>query len=230
MAKTMEPIDIYLRLLDEFGPQKWWPMQKGFHPKEWEVCVGAVLTQNTNWGNVEKALKELKEAGITTPEKTLKVRNHVLKNYIKPSGYYTQKVHRLKALAEFVSQFESEKSFLEGVDRKDLLLLHGIGPETADSILLYAAGKKYFVVDAYTRRVFSRFGLIREKWEYDKIRHFFEKNLPKDPEVYKEFHALIVKLAKENCRKVPACGTCTLNGECRFSRRRKISGRAPKPR
>jgi len=217
----MELIDIHLRLLDEFGPQKWWPMQRGFFPKEWEVCVGAILTQNTNWGNVEKALAGLKEAGIITPEKTLKVRNHVLKNFIKPSGYYTQKAHRLKALAEFVSQFENEKSFLKGVDRKDLLLLHGIGPETADSILLYAAGKKFFVVDAYTRRVFTRFGLIREKWEYDKTRLFFEKNLPKDAQVYKEFHALIVRLAKENCKKVPVCQGCPLNGECKFSRRRK---------
>jgi endonuclease-3 related protein len=217
----MTPVQVYSRLLKEFGPQGWWPVQNGFSPPEWEVCVGAVLTQNTNWGNVEKALSSLKSAGITTPAKTLKVHNHILKNHIRSSGYYTQKAHRLKALAEFVSQFESEKSFLDGVDRKDLLLIHGIGPETADSILLYAANKKFFVVDAYTRRIFTRFGLIKEKWDYDKVRLFFEKNLPKDADVYKEYHALIVKLGKGTCRNIPLCMKCPLNGPCRYSRKRK---------
>ena len=217
----MTPIQVYRRLLKEFGPQGWWPVQNGFYPPEWEICAGAVLTQNTNWGNVEKALMSLRRAGITTPSKILKVHNHVLKNYIRSSGYYTQKAHRLKALAEFVSQFEGEKSFLRGVDRKDLLLIHGIGPETADSILLYAANKKFFVVDAYTRRVFTRFGLIKEKWDYDKVRLFFEKNLPKDADVYKEYHALIVKLGKETCKSVPLCTKCPLAGPCRYSRKRK---------
>jgi len=217
----MAPPDVYRRLLDEFGPQGWWPVQNGFSPPEWEVCVGAVLTQNTNWGNVEKALSSLKAAGITTPAQTLKVHNHILKNYIRSSGYYTQKAHRLKALAEFVSQFSREKDFLQGADRKDLLLIHGIGPETADSILLYAAGQKFFVVDAYTRRVFSRFGMIKEDWDYERIRLLFEKNLPQKVNVYKEFHALIVKLAKENCRKAPKCESCPLAGPCKFSRRRK---------
>jgi len=217
----MKPIQVYHRLLKQFGPQGWWPMQNGFSPPEWEVCVGAVLTQNTNWGNVEKVLSSLKNAGITTPAKTLKVHNHILKNYIRSSGYYTQKAHRIKALAEFVSQFESEESFLHGVDRKDLLLIHGIGPETADSILLYAANKKFFVIDAYTRRIFTRFGMIKEKWDYDKVRLFFEKNLPKDVDVYKEYHALIVRLGKEICKNKPLCSRCPLNGPCRYSRRRK---------
>ncbi|HJW96543.1 MAG TPA: endonuclease [archaeon] len=217
----MEPVHVYRRLLKEFGPQGWWPVQNGFSPPEWEVCVGAILTQNTNWGNVEKSLSSLKEGGVTTPQKTLKVHNHILKNFIRSSGYYTQKAHRLKALAEFVSQFSRERDFLQGADRKDLLLIHGIGPETADSILLYATGRKFFVVDAYTRRIFSRFGMIKEDWRYDKIRLFFEKSVPKDADVYKEFHALIVRLAKENCRKAPICGTCPLCGPCRYSRRRK---------
>lgn len=217
----MNPLDVYRRLLKEFGPQGWWPMQNGFFPKEWEVCVGAVLTQNTNWGNVEKALVSLKEAGVVTPGKTLKVKNHNLKNFIRSSGYYTQKAHRLKALAELVSQFDEEKDFLEGIDRKDLLLVKGIGPETADSIMLYAANKKFFVVDAYTRRIFSRFGMIKEKWDYEKTRLFFEKNLPKDVDVYKELHALIVALAKKNCKNVPVCSTCPLSGPCKYSRRRK---------
>jgi len=217
----MTPLDVYRRLLREFGPQGWWPMQNGFYPPEWEVCVGAVLTQNTNWVNVEKALTDLRRAGITSPEKTMKVHNHVLKNYIRSSGYYTQKAHRLKALAEFVSQFEGEKSFLKGVDRKDLLLINGIGPETADSIMLYAAGRKFFVVDAYTRRIFERFGLVKEKWDYDRVRLFFEKSLPKDVDVYKEYHALIVRLGKETCRNKPLCEKCPLSGPCRFSRKRK---------
>jgi endonuclease-3 related protein len=217
----MELIDIYLKLLDEFGPQGWWPMQRGFSPKEWEVCVGTVLTQNTNWGNVEKALSRLKSGGIISPQKTLKVHNNRLKNFIRPSGYYTQKAHRLKLLAEFVSQFFREKDFLKGVDRSDLLLINGIGPETADSILLYAAGKKFFVVDAYTRRIFSRFGMIKEKWDYEKVRLFFERNLPQDVQVYKEFHGLIVKLAKENCRTAPRCGSCPLSNACKYPRKRK---------
>lgn len=217
----MTPLYAYRRLLKRFGPQGWWPMQNGFYPKEWEVCAGAVLTQNTNWNNVEKTLARMKEAGITTPAKTLRVKNHILKNYIRSSGYYTQKAHRLKALAEFVSQFEDEQSFLKGVDRKDLLLIHGIGPETADSILLYAAGQKFFVVDAYTRRIFSRMGMIGEKWEYEKVRLFFERSLPKDIETYREFHGLIVRLAKENCRTKPLCGTCPLMDSCRYPRRRK---------
>lgn len=217
----MELIDVYLKLLDEFGPQGWWPMQSGFSPPEWEVCVGAILTQNTNWGNVEKALARLKSGGVTSPKKTLIIHNNHLKNFIRPSGYYSQKAHRLKALAEYVSQFEREKDFLKGADRNDLLAIHGIGPETADSILLYAAGRKFFVVDAYTRRIFSRFGLIQEKWDYEKIRLLFEKNLPQDVNVYKEFHGLIVALAKSNCRKVPKCGNCPLSGPCRYSRRRK---------
>ncbi|MCX6815036.1 MAG: hypothetical protein NTY20_05300 [Candidatus Aenigmarchaeota archaeon] len=217
----MKPVQVYRRLLKEFGPQGWWPMQNGFSPPEWEVCAGAVLTQNTNWSNVEKALSSLKSAGVISPQQTLKVKNHVLKNFIRSSGYYTQKAHRLKALAGFVSQFDSEKSFLRGVDRKDLLLIHGIGPETADSILLYAANKKFFVVDAYTRRIFTRFGMIKEKWEYDKTRLFFEKNLPKDVDVYKEYHALIVRLGKEICKNKPLCSRCPLNGPCTYSRRRK---------
>lgn len=217
----MHLVDIYLRLLDESGPQGWWPMQNGFHPPEWEVCVGAVLTQNTNWRNVERALSSLKAAGITTPQKTLKVHNHVLKNHIRSSGYYTQKAHRLKALAEFVSQFSRERDFLHGVDREDLLLIHGIGPETADSILLYAANRKFFVVDAYTKRIFSRFGMINDSWRYDRIRLFFEKSLPQDADVYKEFHALIVRLGKEICKNKPLCAKCPLNGSCKYSRRRK---------
>lgn len=217
----MKPVQVYRRLLKQFGPQGWWPMQNGFSPPEWEVCVGAVLTQNTNWGNVEKALASLRTAGITTPAKILKVHNHILKNYIRSSGYYTQKAHRIKALAEFISQFDSEKSFLHGVDRKDLLLIHGIGPETADSILLYAANKKFFVIDAYTRRIFTRFGMIKEKWDYDKVRLLFEKNLPKDADVYKEYHALIVRLGKDICKNKPLCAKCPLSGPCKYSRRRK---------
>jgi endonuclease-3 related protein len=217
----MTPLYAYRRLLKKFGPQGWWPMQNGFSPKEWEVCVGTILTQNTSWNNVEKALGVLKKAGITTPAKTMKAKSQILESHIRSSGYYTQKARRLKALAEFVEQFEDEQSFLRGVDRSDLLLIHGIGPETADSILLYAAGKKYFVVDAYTRRIFSRMGMIDERWDYERVRLFFERNLPKDIEVYREFHGLIVRLAKENCRTKPLCETCPLMDACRYPRRRK---------
>jgi len=216
----MELVEVYLKLLDEYGPQGWWPMQHGFSPPEWEVCAGAILTQNTNWGNVEKALARLKSGGIVSPEKTLGVHNEHLQEFVRPSGYYTQKARRLKLLAEYVSRFEPG-SFRKGADRDDLLAIHGIGPETADSIMLYAAGRKFFVVDGYTRRIFTRFGLIEERWDYEKVRLFFEKKLPQDVNVYKEFHALIVRLGKHTCKSKPLCGACPISDSCMYPRKRK---------
>jgi endonuclease-3 related protein len=201
MKKLM---DIHNSLLAHFGPRNWWPMQRGFSPVEWEVEVGAVLTQNTNWKNVEIALKNLKKSGIVSREKTMKISEKELEKLIRPSGYYRQKARKLKLLAGFKGS----------VTRENLLLIWGIGRETVDSILLYAYGKLYFVVDAYTVRIFSRLGLIGDDWNYERTREFFENNLPKNTKLYKEFHALIVELGKNFCKKKPLCKGCPVSSSC----------------
>ncbi len=202
----MNLLKIYNRLLKHFGPQDWWPMQRGFKPPEWEVCIGAVLTQNTNWGNVELALKNLKKADLLSRKDIEKTRKKRLAALIRPAGYYNQKARKLRILASFSGK----------PTRENLLGLWGLGPETVDSILLYAHGEPYFVIDAYTRRVFSRMGLqLDTKTDYEEIRSIFEDNLPRDVSLYKEFHALIVELAKRHCRARPLCENCPLSGECR---------------
>ncbi len=211
---------VYDKLLRHFGPQKWWPVQNNFLPKEWEVCVGAVLTQNTNWSNVEKAIGNLTEAKHNSVEKMLRAEQGKLEELLMPSGFYRQKASRLRKLCEEVMKFGSAELFMRDVSRDHLLSIDGIGKETADSILLYACNKPYFVVDAYTRRVFSRLGMLEERLGYDEIRSYFEKNLPcrNRLETYKEFHALIVKLAKEYCRKQPLCEGCPLKNGCASAR------------
>lgn len=208
-------IKIYQTLLDHFGPQHWWPIKTDHGP--WEVCIGAILTQNTAWSNVEKALDNLRAADCLAFVKIRKIHADKLAELIRPSGFYKQKAERLKLFANFVfEEFGSVGDFCNQVTREHLLDLKGIGPETADSILLYACEKPYFVVDAYTRRIFSRLGLIKTE-EYEKIRSFFEASLPKDLELYKEYHALVVRLAKENCRKRPICENCALVRKCKNS-------------
>lgn len=202
----MSLLKIYQVLLKYFGPQDWWPMQRGFHPREWEVEVGAVLTQNTGWKNVEIALRNLKEAGIVSRESVRKIPEKRLANLIRPSGYYNQKAKKLRKLAGFSGD----------VTRENLLDIWGIGRETADSILLYAYGKPYFVVDAYTLRIFPRLGLIGSEWDYEKTREYFEKSLPRKTSLYKEYHALIVELGKNFCRNKPLCGECPLNQMCKY--------------
>lgn len=195
---------IYERLLGALGPQGWWPVGHGLEPPEWEIMVGAVLTQNTAWGNVERALENLARAGIRDRESLLKVPEGRLAGLIKPSGYYNQKARKLRILAGFGGTHT----------REGLLALWGVGPETADSILLYARNVPVFVIDAYTRRVFSRSGLIDPGWGYEQTREFFESRLPRDPGVYKEYHALIVELAKRHCRPRPRCSGCPMERFC----------------
>lgn len=222
----------YHKLLDVFGSQNWWPMEGGFEPKEWEVCLGAILTQNTNWKNVERALENLKKRNIISPLDIIKIGKEKLAGLIKPSGYYNQKAIRLKGFADFVLGFGGFRQFSKGVSREDLLKVRGIGPETCDSILLYALGRPYFVVDAYTRRVFFRLGILKEpesltaknnrkkpssgNLDYEKIRMFFEKEIPKDTSLYREYHALIVELGKRFCRNEPLCRGCPLKKICKF--------------
>ena len=205
---------VYRKLLGHFGKLGWWPAGRGFRPREWEVCLGAILTQNTSWKNVEKALDNLKREGILSPEEVTGTGKGKLEELVRPSGYFRQKADRLKIFSRFVLGFGSFREFRERVTREQLLGVKGIGPETADSILLYACNKPSFVVDLYTKRVFSRLGLLKEKDSYQKVKEFFEEGLPRDTDVYREFHALIVEHSKRFCRKRPACSGCPLEREC----------------
>jgi len=220
----MELIDVYNGLLREFGPQGWWPVGGSYHKgspggegQKWEVCVGAILTQNTSWKNVEKTLGELRKNKIVGVDDFLKINKKSLAALIRSSGYYNQKAIKLKEFSRAVKGFGGIEKFLEKVKRNELLEVWGIGPETADSILLYAGGREEFVVDMYTKRVFSRLGLLGEGWDYHRTKDFFQKKIPRDKNIYKEFHALIVELAKRFCRKRPACGECLLRGACRHA-------------
>lgn len=186
---------IYEKLLKQFGPQGWWPTRRNFNPREWEICVGAILTQNTNWNNVERALENLSNSGILTPEDVSKINTRKLETLIKPSGFYKQKAECIKEFAKFVLSFGTFEKFRKNVKRSELLKVKGIGFETADSILLYACNRAYFVIDSYTKR-FLRSLRIETKEDYESLRVYFEKNLPRKIEIYKEFHALIVEWGK----------------------------------
>ncbi|MBU0481050.1 MAG: endonuclease III domain-containing protein [Proteobacteria bacterium] len=204
--------EIYRRLLDHFGPQGWWPGETPF-----EVMVGAVLTQNTNWGNVEKAITNLKNAGFLSLEALADLDRNVLAELIRPSGYYNLKAKRLKNLLAAITENEGDLDDYFACDletlREKLLQVKGIGPETADSIILYAAEKPSFVVDAYTVRILRRHDLVWEEADYHEIRELFMDSLPEDTALYNEYHALIVKTAKEFCLKNnPRCEECPLKG------------------
>jgi endonuclease-3 related protein len=201
---------IYNRLHERFGPRHWWPADTDF-----EIITGAILTQNTAWANVEKAIANLKKKRILTPRKMYKTPTSTLAGLIRPSGYYNIKARRLKAFVNFL--FKNYNGSLKkmfsrktAVLREELLDINGIGPETADSILLYAAEKPVFVVDAYTRRILSRHNLIRPQAGYDDVQHFFTNNLPPDRRLFNEYHALIVELGKTICKKKPRCAVCPI--------------------
>jgi len=191
----MKPLQLYRRLYKEFGTQRWWPARSPF-----EVVVGAILTQNTNWKNVERAIANLRKGRLLVPRRILDIRNSKLESRIRPAGYYRQKTKKLKAFVSHLFKYHKgglKKMFAQPVPklRKELLSIHGIGPETADSILLYAARKLSFVVDAYTRRIGHELGLFKFN-RYDEIKNYFEKNLPKSVRIYNEFHALLVEYGK----------------------------------
>lgn len=206
---------IQQRLHDHFGPLHWWPADSPF-----EVVVGAILTQNTVWTNVERAIHNLKQADVLSPEKLANLPVKQLEELIKPSGFFRQKTVRLQNLAKHLMEEWQNNldAFCSGpLDdaRHRLLALSGIGPETADSILLYAAGRPSFVVDAYTRRIFKRIGLLNGQESYDEIRLIFMQSLPENAEFYNEYHAQIVQLAKTCCRKKKTfCSECPLNDVC----------------
>ena len=203
-------IEMYDLLLKHFGPQNWWPAETDL-----EVMIGAVLTQNTNWNNVEKAIENLKKRGILTLDKLFSVRLEDLALEIRPAGYYNIKASRLKNLINYL--FESFHGDLQNVFdtgtvtlREGLLSVKGIGPETADSILLYAFGRPVFVIDAYTYRILNRHGLFEDQASYEELQEFFQSHLPEEASLYNEFHALIVMAGKNFCRKKPLCDICPL--------------------
>ncbi len=210
--------EIYDLLLAEFGPQNWWPADSSF-----EVFVGAILTQNSNWQNVEKAIFNLKEAGCLSLSSMSSLPVNELAMIIRPCGYYNVKAGRLKSILDFLqNEWNGDLTAFLQQDREqlrqDLLALKGIGPETADSIILYGADLPVFVVDAYTQRFLFRHGLISEDDDYSSIQELFMDNLAEDTRMFNEYHALIVKLGKEFCHKrKPKCAECPLNGVNGFS-------------
>ncbi len=222
--------DIFQRLLVAYGTQGWWPVSGRFQPKL-EIIIGAILTQNTNWGNVEKALERMVEQGLTTVETILLTGEGQMEEAIRSSGFYRQKAQRLRELLEQAQLAGGMDHFLETVTREHLLELNGIGPETADSILLYAAGRPEMVVDSYTKRILGRVGLLAGNQTYAQVKQFLENGLERDAGLYKEFHALMVRLAKEQCRTVPVCAGCPLRGRCSFAQSQWIlAGPLPKVR
>ncbi|MGC8677780.1 MAG: endonuclease III domain-containing protein [Hydrogenobaculum sp.] len=204
----MTLIDLYQILLSSFGYQNWWPIDTDYHkthntdPKD-EIIIGAILTQNTNWNNVEKALENLKNNKLLSLKAIKHVDIELLKELIRPSGFFQRKAKILKE----VSNLE------ESPTREILLNIKGIGKETADSILLYAYNKPYFVIDMYTKRLLDRLFDITFK-EYDHYASFITSQIPQDIDIYKEYHALIVEHAKRYCRKTPNCGECILKDMC----------------
>ena len=217
--------DLYKTLLSHFGKQGWWPAEDKF-----EVIVGAILTQNTAWKNVEKAIDRLKKEKVLSLDGILNIEREVLKELIKPSGFYNQKADRLKSFVEYIDKnYKGNLNLFLHRDtnkvREELLSLNGIGLETADSILLYAGDHAIFVVDAYTRRLCKRLPLLKgmDCDDYESIRKKIERELKrkiKDEKelvkIYKELHALIVKLAKTYCKKKPVCKKCPLMKKCSF--------------
>ncbi|HSW58133.1 MAG TPA: endonuclease [Dehalococcoidales bacterium] len=207
---------IFQRLLACYGPQHWWPAGSPF-----EVIVGAILTQSTAWTNVEKAVIKLKKAEALNPDSILNLPPEALAGMIYSCGYYNVKTKKLKACAEWLKRrFEGDLELMSrqdpGLLRQELLAVYGIGEETADSILLYAAGKPVFVIDAYTRRIVDRLGLPVEGRRYADYQKLFMHNLPQETALFNEYHALLVVLAKNCCLKnYPACLRCCLLDVCR---------------
>ena len=203
---------LYHGMLDAYGPQQWWPADSPF-----EVAVGAILTQNTNWSNVERALDRLRAEEALSLPALLGMPVERLAELIRPSGYYNIKARRLRGLCEFLERVGGlerlGKQPLEEA-RAVLLSVKGVGPETADDILLYAMDLPVFVIDAYTRRLLIRHGLAGGSEDYEELRAGFEWALPADVDLFRQYHALIVEHAKVACRKSPACVTCCLQSGC----------------
>ena len=212
MKQTL--LNIYDRMLGSYGNQHWWPADTRF-----EMMVGAVLTQAAAWTNVEQAIENLKAADALSPDAIRRLPQDDLARLVYPAGYYNAKARKLKALAEYLGErFGDDLDAMARVEldslRPDLMAVHGIGEETADDILLYALGKPVFVIDAFTRRLFSRLGLAPDRGPYSTYQDYFTKHLAPDPKLFGEYHALIVRHAKVACRKSPVCNGCVLLEIC----------------
>ncbi|MEK6861197.1 MAG: endonuclease [Nanoarchaeota archaeon] len=215
----------YKKLCNHFGPRGWWPtLERGYSEdnktriltdaERFEISIGAILTQSTSWKNVEKALKNLKQKNLLDKDKLREIDINRLAEIIKPSGYNNQKTKKIK---EFIKFLDSKKE----INRENLLKVWGIGKETADSILLYAYRQPIFVIDTYTRRIMNRIGFKENN--YDELQELFMKNLPKDDKIYNEFHALLVELGKNICKKEPLCEKCPLNKECDYFKNKSLA-------
>ncbi len=221
---------IYNKLSSYFAPQHWWPVTKEgeitpkYHKsiqlnekQKLEICFGAILTQNTSWKNVEKAIIELNKNNLIDVKKILRINNEKLARIIKSSGYHNQKAKKLKNFCNFLNEnYNGDLHQLFNNDiqklRQQLLSVNGVGPETADSIILYAAKKPIFVIDAYTRRIMNRIGYKESK--YDGLQQLFMQNLPNSERLFNEYHALLVELGKNICKKSPLCAKCPINSYC----------------
>ena len=233
---------IYRALYARYGPQGWWPVtDRGAHAttyrkreelsraQQFEVIVGAILTQSTAWKNVEQALRALRNAQLRTPERIANIPTAKLAHTIRSAGYHNQKAVKLKQFAKFLLANPLPK--LERMpigDLRDLLLAqHGIGPETADSIILYAFSKPSFVIDAYTRRIFARLEGCERETPYHAMQQQLAAALPNDATLFNEYHALLVAHAKQHCRKTPVCEDCPLHGQCARGENSAASTRIP---
>jgi endonuclease-3 related protein len=229
----MKPVQLYKKLYAHFGPQRWWPVtdageitptykkrKRLTEKQKLEICLGAILTQNTDWKNVMKALENLSRAGMLSCRKIAGARQATIARLVKPSGYFNQKAKKVKAFCRHVEKNHGGKlDSMLGKPlaelRAELLSLHGIGNETADDIILYAGEKPSFVVDTYTKRFVERF-YGKKGMDYVEVKAFFEQHLPNNAQLFSEFHALLVEHGKRYCRKKPDCGQCFLGKQCIF--------------
>ena len=207
-------LDVYHRLLAHYGPQHWWPADSPF-----EVIIGAILTQSAAWGNVEKAITNLKAKETLSPGALRQLSTEELSQLIYPSGYYNAKAVKIKSFVHWLGEhYNDNLDRLFDLDipllRQELLSVHGIGEETADSIILYAAHRAIFVIDAYTRRIICRLGLEPSTNSYAAFQALFMEHLPHDESLFNEYHALFVRHGKATCRRVPLCGRCCLASLC----------------
>jgi len=207
---------IQKKLLAEYGYQGWWPINGRYSEKIkltreeiFEICIGAILTQNTSWKNAEKALENLRKNNLFKKNKLRLINFDKLAELIKSSGYNNQKAKKIK---EFIKFLDSNKE----INRENLLSIWGVGKETADSILLYAYQKPVFVIDSYTKRIFSRIGLCNEDISYDILQKIFHQNLGGNYKFFNEYHALLVEHAKRYCRKIPLCKSCPVRKYCNY--------------
>lgn len=214
-------LDLYDKLKQQHGSLKWWPADTPF-----EVAMGAILTQATAWRNVVKAIDNLKNAKVFSPEDIHNISQENLEILLTPSGYFRMKAKKVRAFVDHILERPMSEMFKQDVTelRQELISIYGVGPETADSIILYAAEKPSFVVDTYTYRLLSRLGWVEGNFHYERLRALFMDNLPTDAELFNEYHALIVRHGARVCQKTPDCINCSLQNECDHYKAHRIKG------